>query len=285
MIHGLRPVRLRRERDAKIIRHLFKERKINNAVRRLKEDFTLTEIRQVIKGNGINELEQYLQVRRFGRNTPLSPGHRRAVWAVYRTYQGLHQEAGMCDWDDLPLIGLHKLNRKPLKDPYDDVILDEGQDFNPVQLQLTRALIKGGDPRSRRTYMVLADAAQTLYTRGFSWKDAGIDAHSRTSILKKNFHNTVQVAAAAARLIGHNTLLKNEREFIEPDWSHRIGLRPRVVACDLVEREARFVIEKVLNFVGGGHFRLSDFVVLCPTNPICQYYVDELAGCGIPYRS
>ncbi len=254
----------------------------NTACPTLDGDFAMTEIRQVIKGNGINDLDQYLQVRRFGRNTPLPPGHRRAVWAVYRTYQGLLQEAGLCDWDDLPLIGLHKLSGKPLEDPYDDVILDEGQDFSPVQLQLTRALIKGGDPHSRRTYMVLADAAQTIYARGFSWKDAGIDARGRTSIMRKNFRNTVQVAAAAARLIGNNTLLKNEREFIEPDWSHRIGPRPRVVACDLVEREARFVIEQVLDFVGGGHFRLSDFAVLCPTNRICQYYVDELAGRGIP---
>jgi len=245
-------------------------------------DFFLTEIQQVIKGNGIADLERYLQVRRFGRNTPLSSGYRRAVWAVYTSYQELLKEAGLCDWNDIPLVGLKKITESPLADPYDDVILDEGQDLSPVQLRLTRALIKGADPRSRRTYMVLADASQTIYSRGFSWKDAGIEARGRTSVLRKNFRNTMQVAAAATRLLEHNSLLTREREFIEPSWSHRIGARPRVVTCDLEEREARFVCEEVLDLVGGGHFRLSDFAVLCPTNKICQQYCDEFTRRNIP---
>jgi superfamily I DNA/RNA helicase/mRNA-degrading endonuclease YafQ of YafQ-DinJ toxin-antitoxin module len=245
-------------------------------------NFLHTEVQQVIKGNGVDTLEQYLEVRRFGRNTPLPPQYRRAVWAVFSAYQVLLAEAGLSDWSDIPLVGLQKITESPLADPYDDVILDEGQDLSPVQLRLTRALIRGGDPRSRRSYMVLADASQTIYNRGFSWKDAGIEAVGRTSILRKNFRNTRQVAAAAARLIEQNTLLRREREFIEPVWSHRIGARPRVVCCDLEDREMRFVCEEMLDLVGGGHFRLSDFAVLCPTNKICRQYCDELSRRGIP---
>ncbi len=252
------------------------------AIPNLDPDFLHTEIQQVIKGNGIDELEQYLQVRRFGRNTPLSPGYRRAVWAVYSSYQALLREAGLFDWSDIPLVGLQKITESPLVDPYDDVILDEGQDLSPVQLRLTRELIKGGDPRFHRTYMVLADASQTIYNRGFSWRDAGIEARGRTSILRKNFRNTRQVAAAAARLLEQNVLLKKEREFIEPIWSHRVGARPRVVCCDLDEREMRFVCEELLELIGGGHFRLSDFAVLCPTNKLCQQYCEELTRRNIP---
>lgn len=245
-------------------------------------NFIHTEIQQVIKGNGIDDLEQYLQVRRFGRNTPLSPGYRRAVWAVFSSYQALLAEAGLSDWSDIPLVGLREITGCPLSDPYDDVILDEGQDLSPVQLRLTRELIRGGDPRSRRTYMVLADASQTIYNRGFSWKDAGIEAVGRTSILRKNFRNTRQVAAAAARLIEQNTLLRKEREYIEPIWSHRMGARPRIVSCDVDDREIRFVCEELLELIGGGYFRLSDFAVLCPTNSICQQYCDELTRRRIP---
>jgi len=181
------------------------------------------------------------------------------------------------------LVGLKKLTESPLADPYDDVILDEGQDLSPVQLRLTRALVEGGDPRSHRTYMVLADASQTIYNRGFSWKDAGIEARGQTSILRKNFRNTKQVAVAATRLIEHNTLPPNRSaSSLNPAGSHRLGARPRVVSCDLEEREVRFVCEKVLDLVGGGHFRLSDFAVLCPTNKICQLYYDELTRRNIP---
>lgn len=254
----------------------------NTDASQLTPDFLNTEIQQVIKGNGIHSLKQYLQWRRFGRNTPLPPQYRRAVWAVYTAYQELLEAENLCDWGDVPLVGLEKLTENPLDDPYDDVILDEGQDLSPVQLRLTRALIKGADPRSRRSYMVLADASQTIYNRGFSWKEAGIEATGRTSILRKNFRNTRQIAAAAARLIEQNTLLKKERELIEPLWSHRIGARPRVVACDLPERELRFICEKILDLVGGGHFRLSDFAVLCLTNKVCQDYIAELARRSIP---
>ena len=252
------------------------------AIPALGADFYITEIMQVIKGNGLDSLENYLQVRRFGRNTPLPPAYRRAVWAVYTSYQELLREAGRCDWGDIPLVGLEKIIENPLDDPYDDVILDEGQDLSPVQLRLTRELIKGGDPRSHRSYMVMADASQTIYSRGFSWKEAGIEARGRTYILRKNYRNTRQVAAAATRLLEHNTLLTQEREFIEPSWSHRIGARPRVVTCDLEERELRFVCEKILDLVGGGHFRLSDFAVLCPTRDMCGQYCDEFNRRGIP---
>ena len=129
---------------------------------------------------------------------------------------------------------------------------------------------------------VLADASQTIYNRGFSWKDAGIEAVGRTSILRKNFRNTRQVAAAAARLIEQNTLLRKEREYIEPIWSHRMGARPRIVSCDVDDREIRFVCEELLELIGGGYFRLSDFAVLCPTNSICQQYCDELTRRRIP---
>ena len=183
---------------------------------------------------------------------------------------------------DIPLLGLKKITEKPLDDPYDDVILDEGQDLSPLQLRLTRELIKGGDPRSRRSYMVMADASQNIYSRGFSWKGAGIEARGRTFILRKNFRNTRQIAAAAARLLEKNTLLKKEGEFIEPLWSHRMGARPRVVTCDLSDREVRFVCEEILDLVGGGYFRLSDFAILCPTNKICRLYVDELTRRNIP---
>lgn len=248
----------------------------------LSPDFLLTEIQQVIKGTGLAGLEQYLKVRRYGRNTPLLPRYRRAVWAVYSAYQKLLREEKLCDWSDIPLAGLEKLTESPLSDPYDDVILDEGQDLSPVQLRLTRMLIKGADPRSSRSYMVLADASQTIYSRGFSWRDAGIEARGRTTILRKNFRNTRQIATAAAGLLEQNRLLKKEGEFIEPLWSHRVGPRPRVVACDLPDRELRFVCEAVQDLVGGGHFRLSDFAVLCPTNRMCQRYAEELTRLSIP---
>lgn len=55
-----------------------------------------------------------------------------------------------------------------------------------------------------------------------------------------------------------------------------------MVTCDLEERELRFVCEKILDLLGGGHFRLSDFAVLCPTRDMCGQYCDEFNRRGIP---
>lgn len=74
--------------------------------------------------------------------------------------------------------------------------------------------------------VVLADAAQTIYSRGFTWQDADLEVRGRTRIQRKNLRNTREIAVATAELAARNTMLRLSGEYIEPEWTQRHGRGP-----------------------------------------------------------
>ena len=246
-------------------------------------DFFRDEIARVIKGGGIRTVEQYLRVERHGRRSALGPDQRRAVWRVYEAYQRRLAQEEACDWRDPALAAYDELVERPLENPFDDVIIDEGQDLTPVQLRIAQRLVKGaGVPSAGRTMLLLGDAAQTIYSRGFAWRQAGIPAQGRTHTLRKNHRNTRQIAEAADALLSHNTILVKGVDFVKPEWTERNGPWPILIECDVVDREVRAVRERLLDLVGDQRFRVSDFAVLCPTNELCERVRDDLLVAGLP---
>lgn len=246
--------------------------------------FFQEEIGRVIKGNGLRTLDEYLRVARYGRGTALGPAQREAVWAVFEEYQRLLGATGQHDFHDLTLLAYDELRRLPLDMPYDDVILDEAQDLSAMQLRVAQLLIRGRPPESEadRSVVILADAAQTIYSRGFAWRDADLDVRGRTRVLRKNFRNTREIAEAAARLAANNRFLLESGEYIDPEWTQRRGPWPIVVQCDVRSREPRVVRERILDLVGGQQFRLGDFAIVAPTNKICQQFRDDLVAHDVP---
>ena len=98
---------------------------------------------------------------------------------------------------------LSTLQDQPVASGFDDIIVDEAQDLRSVDLRVIQQFVAPSPAKSEgavHSVMILADAAQTLYSRGFSWKQAGIQARGHTVILRKNYRNTRQVAEAAAHL-------------------------------------------------------------------------------------
>jgi superfamily I DNA/RNA helicase/mRNA-degrading endonuclease RelE of RelBE toxin-antitoxin system len=253
------------------------------AVLEQRATFFRDEVARVIKGAGLREERQYLQVERHGRKSALGPDQRRAVWRVYEAYQRKLAEAGACDWRDPALLAYEELSLRPLAEPYDDVVIDEGQDLTPVQLRIAQRLVRGGggDP-SARSFLLLGDAAQTIYSRGFAWRQAGIAAQGRTFTLRRNHRNTRQIAEAAAELLAHNELLKAGPDFVAPEWTERNGARPIILECDTADRELRAVRERLLDLVGDQRFRVSDFAVICPTGDLCEKVRNDLLAAGLP---
>lgn len=83
------------------------------------------------------------------------------------------------------------------KGQYGAVMVDEGHDFAPEWLKLVAQMV---DP-STDSLLLLYDDAQNLYSkqakRQFSFKELGIKAQGRTTILKLNYRNTAQVLTLA----------------------------------------------------------------------------------------
>jgi len=244
--------------------------------------FCEEEIRRVIKGHGIETLEEYLGFQRLGRKTPLRVKLREQIWKIYEAYQAdLHAEE-FVDWQDLSLLALEEIGRQPLERPFDHVVVDEVQDLSPVQIRVAQAVAAQGGNGNPASIFLVGDVAQTIYSRGYSWKSTGIALSGRSHSLKKNFRNTRQIAEAAAALITHNELLKAREDFVEPEATNRQGPWPIVLEADLDSREPRAVQEKILSLADGQLFRLSDFAVVAPSNSCCNEYLESLENAGLP---
>lgn len=137
--------------------------------------------------------------------------------------------------------------------------------------------------------MVLGDAAQTLYSRGFSWEQAGIQARGRTAILRKNHRNTRQIGETAVYLLKQNILMNASNEYIDPEWIQRQGTPPKLLKATYSHNtttsrlnQIALVIDCILDLVSRRVFRLSDFAVLCPSNEFCRQCQQELKQGRLP---
>jgi len=94
-----------------------------------------------------------------------------------------------------------RVKRAPKHTPsgqYQAVRIDEGHDFVPEWLRPVTQMV---DPTTNNL-LVLYDDAQRIYERSrskqFSFKEVGVQAQGRTTILKINYRNTQQILQTAS---------------------------------------------------------------------------------------
>lgn len=170
---------------------------------------------------------------------------------------------------------------------YGAVLIDEGHDFAPEWFKLVVQMV---DPETN-SLLVLYDDAQSIYSKGarrkFSFSSVGVQAKGRTTILKLNYRNTVEVLSVARAFA--NELLNPEESdddgapIIAPESAGRRGPMPELIRCDSVDAEARLIAERIDDERAQGR-PLADIGVLVRTayhaEPICK----QLQRLGIPYR-
>lgn len=251
-----------------------------HAVLRRPLSFFEHEMDKVIKGRGLATRDDYLAIERVGAGTGLGEAARHVVWDVYETYQRRLAGAGLMDFGDVRLLALRELRASPER-RYNEVVVDEAQDLVPVQLQAVRYLA------AAENIFLLADAAQSIYYRGVSWRDAGMEVVGRTRVLRINYRNTAEVVRAAASLIAHSPTLVKHGEYIPPAATRTRGPRPVLIACVGDHDHARVVRQEVVRLCRGdvGHrYRPGDIAVLAPTRAWCERVRDDLINHDIPCR-
>lgn len=277
-------IRDERECNALLEKALAEVRqKINSPLLSRDRKFFQEEIKYVIKGHGLTTYEQYRGIERYGRKTALGPGYRAVMWQVYEAYTRRFAKSQTIDYYDVAMQALHALHGHHNRQRYDDIIVDEAQDLTIVDLRVLEQLVKTttGHDTMPGTFLILADAAQTLYSCGFSWQQAGIQARGHTAILRKNHRNTRQVVEAAAQLIQHNVLRRESGEYITPEGTQRQGPPPLLIRATSTYNQIEIVRSVILDLVENQTFRLSDFALLCPTESLCEMSERELNNVGL----
>lgn len=193
------------------------------------------------------------------------------VVRVYLAYQQLLKKYKAMDFDDL-LVEAVKLLREQPEDRWKYILVDEYQDTNKAQYEITKLLTK-----NHRNLTVVGDAAQAIYSwRGADYRNLLLlkqDFPDLTTInLEQNYRSTQIILDAANEVIS-----KNKNHPILKLWTEKgNGKKIGVYEADSETDEARYVISRL-----GGSY--SDYAVLYRTNAQSRVFEEAFLHAGIPY--
>lgn len=139
---------------------------------------------------------------------------------------------------------------------YHAVLIDEAQDFGTSALKFALGLLEPG----HSDVVIVADAAQNIFRRKFSWRQAGIQAQGRTRLLRKNYRNTREILEFASRFLLASATLRpeevpdpeDENAVIPPEAAMRSGPKPTIQIVPDVRREVEWAVARVRDWLGRG---------------------------------
>lgn len=224
-----------------------------------------------------NELlgpEQYLQLA-TGKFQEL-------VARVYKVYQHQLLENRAVDFDDLLLLTNRLFaENKPTLGYYQElleyVLVDEYQDTNKAQYQLTKYLAK-----PQNNLFVVGDFSQSIYAwRGADYKNMMYLERDFPDLkeyrLEQNYRSTQSILDAATQVISHN-----QSHPILSLWTNNLSdAKITHLECENGETEALEVISKIKNMIG---FNFSDVAILYRTNAQSRLFEEACVKKGVPYK-
>ena len=125
----------------------FEEVMAESQTEQLGKEYLKAEIERVIKGNGIQNLEEYLSVERLGRKRSFSRKIRKLVWELSEIWDRKLRERNAVRYIDKKINARDVAQNAP-PGCYRCVIVDEAQDMTLVEMQLVRALVAGAPEKT-----------------------------------------------------------------------------------------------------------------------------------------
>lgn len=204
------------------------------------------------------------------------------VAKLYTLYQQALTNAQALDFDDL-LLKFHLLLTKvaSVRERYQrqlsHVLVDEYQDTNKVQYELTKLLTQ-----PQNNLFVVGDFSQSIY----AWR--GADYRNMLN-LKKDFPGLSEYRLEQ-NYRSHQTILDAATEVISQNTSHPIlklwTTRPQeepivVYESSSAQAEAAYVVQTIQRF--GGAYSYEDVAILYRTNAQSRAFEEAFIRAGIPY--
>ena len=203
---------------------------------------------------------------------------------IYSQYQMLLRESNAMDFDDIIMQTVLLLRNHPevaenYQRQFRYVCVDEYQDTNPAQFELTRLLSAGSG-----NLMVVGDDDQSIY----KFRGATIEnilsfnktyQNARVIRLEQNYRSTQNILDAANAVIDHNSGRMGKTLWT----SHGEGELIRLIQCEDQNEEARRVVDIIQKQVAKGS-AYRDFAVLYRMNAQSQTLEKAFARAGVPYR-
>lgn len=222
-----------------------------------------------------NELIGALEYPQYARGN-----FQETVARVYLRYQKLLVDNAALDFDDLLTKTVRLFTDHPAvlgtyQETYHYVLVDEYQDTNKAQYELTKLL-----SRRRRNLTVVGDASQSIYRwRGADFRNIVNFQTDYPDVkifnLEQNYRSTQIILNAAFSVISKNTSHPILKLWTTKTGGDRITLYEARNEAD----EATFLIHTILQ--SGKPF--SDFAILYRTNAQSRVLEEAFLHAGIPY--
>lgn len=204
---------------------------------------------------------------------------------VYPAYQRLLREAGALDFDDLiyrtvEMFRQHPAILKQYQEQFQYIMVDEYQDTNQAQYQITKLLAQG-----HHNICVVGDDWQSIY----SWRGANFqnildfekDYPEATVVkLEQNYRSTKNILDAAHAIITKNTS-RSHKEL----WTDRGDGEGVTIANVYNEiQESELIVRRIQELVVSEKRQLADFAVLYRTNAQSRSLEEGFLRAGTPYK-
>jgi len=230
--------------------------------------------------------DDYLSAKRLGTGERLTRQKREAVLRVFERYQGMLQDAGKRDWEDVPLRVGDSIGSGKLSAPrYHAILVDETQDFAPSWFRVLLRMLK---PETNLLFLV-GDGAQRVYRPDLSWTRLGIPLQGRSRVLHRVYRNTAEIAQFSVASLPNLAVVAEDlaqygEAWIEAELDHpwaRHGAEPTLQGFATPIAERNFVVGEIRGLLGRGHSP-ADILVLQAYRESARRTAQALTQGGIP---
>ena len=205
------------------------------------------------------------------------------VARVYKLYQHKLEKNQAVDFDDLllktvKLFRLHSPTLQKYQAQFLHVLVDEYQDTNKAQYQLTQLL-----GRPQNNVYVVGDFSQSIYAwRGADYRNLDYLKNDFTDIvqykLEQNYRSTQTILDAATQTISHNTGHPVLKLWTEHPKHELIT----ILETEDNENEAQTILQEITTNLR--HYRHQDIAILYRVNAQSRAFEEAFMRRGIPYQ-
>ena len=241
-------------------------------------DFYAEEWARVVIPQHAMNLAKYIRCSRNGRGVRLDRAKRQQVWKVFEIYQRKMKAAGKRDayW---AMDECRTIIEKQKKMLYPHIIVDEGQDFSWIALELIRSI--AGETHDNDIFIV-GDAHQRIYRHKTVLSKCGIEVRGRSSILRINYRTTEETRAYAFSILSGIDFDNLDGEALTNDRCQSLthGEVPVVKHCRSANGELEFIVNQIKE-LEKNNVPLKDICLTTRTHNMLDNYIQALTSQGI----
>jgi len=256
-----------------LLKQIYKDKNINT------QKFKPNTVKALISNakNDLMDVDEYEQ--------QADNDFHQTVAKIYRWYQQRLLQQNAVDFDDLlnnmvTLFNHHPQILEKYQQQFEHVLVDEYQDTNKAQYQLTKQL-----SLPQRNVYVVGDFSQSIYAwRGADYRNLFYLKQDFKDIaeyrLEQNYRSTQQILTAATKLISNNTT----HPILKLWTDKKTGEPVTILATNSSDAEAEAVTAQIKDLTTNHHYQYEDIAILYRTNAQSRAFEEGFIKTGIPYR-